>query len=525
MTGEEKPEQIDEKKLDDIWDSDLLGRRVDANFIESFLTNRVEELSNAGHEASYILNVDAEWGKGKTFLMERLTQQLKASNHWAIYINAWESDHAADPLLAVVADIDKFFEKQSSSKGRKVKRGKALYSGLAKAAGGIVLKTGSRMVARQLGIGIEQIIGTINDEVFDDETSPETNDNTSQSEEAYENETDVNPKIVGDIENELVKLGKQTAVALISEHRVAQNSIIEFRNKLESIVKNGVKNKRISPPLFILVDELDRCRPMYAIQMLERVKHLFNVEGVVFIIATDSKQLGHSIRAVYGSGFDGERYLRRFFNRRYILSEVSIDAFIESQFAYFNIDQDQFSLPGTINAIELFEIVVQIFNLSLRDVEQCFEIFRSVISTWPYGDVKIELAYLFPLIAVFQTNNLELSNALTIRDQTNKTRVLIDELPVSEIEFKHHGPYAVRGTKTPKKSLIDIVIDFTHFSFSPLNKISENDPSDDPYLNWIIGRFSEEFLIRYNRTHYPDSPNFSCLRNYPALIQSALRIK
>ncbi|WP_081764293.1 P-loop NTPase fold protein [Sphingobium sp. Ant17] len=66
-------------------------------------------------------------------------------------------------------------------------------------------------------------------------------------------------------------------------------------------------------PIFVVVDELDRCRPDYAIALLESIKHLFDVPGVVFVIALHGRQLTASIEAVYGAKFDATAYLRRFF--------------------------------------------------------------------------------------------------------------------------------------------------------------------------------------------------------------------
>ena len=52
--------------------------------------------------------------------------------------------------------------------------------------------------------------------------------------------------------------------------------------------------------VFVLVDELDRCRPTYAIEMLETIKHFFSLDNYIFVVATDTNQLSHSIKAVYG---------------------------------------------------------------------------------------------------------------------------------------------------------------------------------------------------------------------------------
>ncbi|MEL0615029.1 P-loop NTPase fold protein, partial [Marinomonas arenicola] len=49
----------------------------------------------------------------------------------------------------------------------------------------------------------------------------------------------------------------------------------------------------------MFVDELDRCRPSYAVEMLESIKHIFDIKGIVFVVATDSEQLQHGVKAIY----------------------------------------------------------------------------------------------------------------------------------------------------------------------------------------------------------------------------------
>ena len=78
--------------LDDIWQDDLLDRRSDAEFLIEFLTRRTDERGVAGKTKSYVLNIDAEWGFGKTFFLERLARHLKAENYLCAHINAWKDD-------------------------------------------------------------------------------------------------------------------------------------------------------------------------------------------------------------------------------------------------------------------------------------------------------------------------------------------------------------------------------------------------------------------------------------------------
>ncbi len=114
------------------------------------------------------------------------------------------------------------------------------------------------------------------------------------------------------LEDTSKKLDKAIEAAL-KEHSTTKNAISEFKTKLTLLIDELEKASGIELPLFIFIDELDRCRPDYAIELLEGIKHLFGVKGIYFVVATNISQLSESVKAVYGSGFDGERYLKRFF--------------------------------------------------------------------------------------------------------------------------------------------------------------------------------------------------------------------
>lgn len=72
--------------------------------------------------------------------------------------------------------------------------------------------------------------------------------------------------------------------------------------------------------LVLFVDELDRCNPIFAIRFLEQTKRLFKQNNVIMVFSVDSKQLADAIAGVYGSAFDGTRYLERFFDSRFELT-------------------------------------------------------------------------------------------------------------------------------------------------------------------------------------------------------------
>ena len=113
----------------------------------------------------------------------------------------------------------------------------------------------------------------------------------------------------------------------LSGYQKAQKSVNTFRNVLQDMA-GTLSEARGNRPLIVVIDELDRCRPSYAVELLEVAKHLFMVDHIVFVLAVNRSELGHSIKALYGSGFDAEGYLRRFFDVDFRLPEPERDAFI-----------------------------------------------------------------------------------------------------------------------------------------------------------------------------------------------------
>jgi hypothetical protein len=91
--------------------------------------------------------------------------------------------------------------------------------------------------------------------------------------------------------------------------------------------------------LVVFIDELDRCRPDYAVSILEQLKHLFSVPRMVFVLAIDKVQLGHAVRGVYGSDLiDADEYLRRFIDVEYSIPTPEGSLFIDYLLTYFEFD-------------------------------------------------------------------------------------------------------------------------------------------------------------------------------------------
>lgn len=178
----------------------------------------------------------------------------------------------------------------------------------------------------------------------------------------------------------------------------------------------GEKNNKV----FILIDELDRCRPTYAIEMLETIKHFFDIPNFVFVIATDTQQLSHSIKAVYGSGFDGSEYLSRFFNRTATLPQGKLRGFILNELSKTNIIESfekNIMLPSIESsishdnhipkkdfiAIEI-EKIATMYAISLRRLSQLIFKFEAIILS-AFDDKKalFDFRMLLQLLAEYST--------------------------------------------------------------------------------------------------------------------------
>ncbi|WP_417403379.1 KAP family P-loop NTPase fold protein [Hominenteromicrobium sp.] len=94
----------------------------------------------------------------------------------------------------------------------------------------------------------------------------------------------------------------------------------QLRSRIDELVGNylpGIANRAV-----IFIDELDRCRPEFAVKVLEQAKTLFQQDNIVVVYSTDISQLANSLEGVYGPNFDGVKYLERFYDKRIELNPV-----------------------------------------------------------------------------------------------------------------------------------------------------------------------------------------------------------
>lgn len=230
-----------------------------------------------------VMSINGEWGTGKTTFIELWQKYLDSGDAnngkriSSVYFNAWESDYVDDPLIPLMAVLDELNgDKAESPKWMAAKK---LLPKLAKVA---------------IGAGVK--FATLNALDLD---------------KAHE-------AVIADG----AKDGSKDLVDSFFEQSEATNSIQDGISSL--VEKDCVDQKN----LIIFIDELDRCRPTYSIETLERIKHLFSVESVIFVLVFDKEQLCHSICSVYGEGFNGSDYLKRFVDVEFKLKTPDVESYI-----------------------------------------------------------------------------------------------------------------------------------------------------------------------------------------------------
>ena len=87
----------------------------------------------------------------------------------------------------------------------------------------------------------------------------------------------------------------------------------ERRKKAGDVISAVLSEKRKKHLLFI-VDELDRCNPVFAVRLIEVMKHYFTNEKTKLLFITNNTELASIIEKYYGEKFSGYNYLDKIFD-------------------------------------------------------------------------------------------------------------------------------------------------------------------------------------------------------------------
>lgn len=286
---------------------DVLDRQ---NFIQQVidLTKVVSE-----NRKSCCFAIEGEWGSGKSFVLEKIQEYLEKEKlngrdqFFVVRYDCWEYDYYEEPVVAIISvlrDTIKSYMDLVSEETQKF-----IFS----TAKNAITKIGIDILKAKTGIDLEGCIekGEDNEQLYD--------------------------------------------------------RYFGFRDTIEN-VRKVLNDLTKDQTVVIIVDELDRCLPPYAIKVLERIHHIFNeMENVVVIVAMEKKQIENSLHQIYGTGMDVDQYLKKFISFSVKLDNGSARNFLTKYAGFtdmFNIQQKD----------EMEEFLANITSgIDIRTQEKIFE--------------------------------------------------------------------------------------------------------------------------------------------------------
>ena len=252
-------------------------------------------------EEPLVVALDGAWGTGKTLLLDRWVREYGAGalsekgSPCVVSFNAWQDDDVDDPLLAVVGQLHRYLHARANVlKDAKVKEDLCSK----------VTRVGES-VARIASKGIRVVSSSLAEKIGVDVAA-------------------------------LVDVFSNFQARRVEAYADVIQARADLKARMMSLA--ALVHSTTGRPLVVVVDDLDRCKPMFAIALLERIKHLFNVPHVVFVLGVDIAQLSKALQGIYGDGFDAKNYLYRLLDIELHLPAPKIEPFVNHLISLYKID-------------------------------------------------------------------------------------------------------------------------------------------------------------------------------------------
>jgi GTPase SAR1 family protein len=315
-----------EQKSEDTFTNDVFKLGSYANALANLVENSEDAL---------VISLDGQWGVGKSTFIRRWQTLLEDRSIPNIYIDAFEQDYVDDPFITIASNIATYAESRIQPDKFQDYKNKAK-------------KVGTHLLSLTARIGIKAAtLGVIKEADLD---------------------------AISNVQTDLSKATSQFTADFIEErlssHAKDVSSIEAFKSVLSELpvqLKTGDKSK----PLVIIIDELDRCKPTYALEVIEKIKHLFSIKNIIFILVMNKPQVIKSISNIYGIGSDGSTYLQKFIDIDTKLPSPHINTHNMEQFctnclAGHGVNYSTENFQAIVNCAHLF---VDHYELTLRQTE------------------------------------------------------------------------------------------------------------------------------------------------------------
>lgn len=405
----------------DGFSNDIFQRQKFGEALSNLVIRSTDEL---------VISLDGKWGEGKTTFVKMWQGLLKEKGIPTIYIDAFQNDYTEDAFISIASAITSYVDQNSAEPQRSLE-----FKDKAK-------KVGVRLLSWTAKIGIKAAtLGIIKESDID-----------ALSE--------IGEEIAADTSETIADLVKERLNTHIKETELVQS----FRESLSDLPANLTDNT--SGRLVIIIDELDRCKPSFALEVLEKIKHLFSVRNVVFLLVMHKQQLEEAIRSVYGANIDAHTYLQKFINIETSIPKRVTDRYSNDIELYIKklLQLHEITTWGDDRLLaDCLIPLAQHFNLSLRQLEKVFTNLAIIYST--SGENHLRLVPIIVFIAVVKVVNPNVFENLLFEKISYST--LCKEMEFGELNDEEGKFY------------VDYILNWVRFSMlseAEYQAIDANDP-------------------------------------------------
>ena len=280
------PPSLEIGETDGFDDTDLFGLAQFGDRLANLVCNLEDPL---------VIALDSPWGSGKSTFVQQWAGLLRRRHIPVILFDAFANDHQDDAFVALAGEITALAEAKREAASDFLSK--------AKKVGRVLTPLTVRALMRAATLGL---LATEDLESLGADVQAAIKDTASDASAVTET-----------LIEERLKKAKED-----------RETVEAFRKSLSQLAGElgGPAEPKGRRPLVFIIDELDRCRPPFALSILERVKHLFSVENVCFVLVAHLPQLEAVVRGSYGLDVDARTYLEKFFHLRVTLPEPSPSA-------------------------------------------------------------------------------------------------------------------------------------------------------------------------------------------------------
>ncbi|ETD81827.1 KAP family P-loop NTPase fold protein [Rhodobacter capsulatus] len=351
-----------------LWKDDLLGY---SGIAETF-THLIQSIDD-----TKVISIEAGFGQGKTFLRENWAKHLRALGEVVIEIDAQQSDHSGEPVITFLGALLAAMPRATKAKGQVVKE-QGLK--LAKAAGRVAVQVVARNAMEEV---VDLAAGWVGGK--------------AEGVKALE-------ESVAELGEGMTKYGEQLIRTQLAAEHAREKELPQQIATIRDALTEGAAHKRV----VVLIDELDRCHPDYAIAFLEAMKLVFNAEGFVFCLFVNADYLESLAQHRFGTKDAGERYLEKFVDIRLRLEATrAVKAAATRQLtkalplAIPFGESDAFSVA---HAAELAGKLVMQSNLSFRQIKRILDKVELALRCYQQCPVDCSLLVLLSFEAVINAS-------------------------------------------------------------------------------------------------------------------------